>query len=179
MTPLERYIDPPGRSPFSWTTTRAPSSRARVAAARPAIPGPATTRSGSALDEREGRLVLDVLELDAVRAPDEHGVRVRRIDDVGDLEPAFLGLADVVVCRVHAQSEVVEQRALRLLGLALLELDVGVAGLQPAVLDVEAELRELRERRRGVCDAERNMVEVVGDPVVGGHERKRHALRAL
>src|SRR3954451_7030307 len=102
MMQLERDIDPPGRWDFSWTTTPAPSSRARAAAARPAIPAPATTRSGSALDEREGRLVLDVLELDAVRAPHEHGVCVRRIDNVGDLEPAFLGLADVVVCRVHA-----------------------------------------------------------------------------
>ena len=123
--------------------------------------------------------MLDVLELDAVRAPHEHGVCVRRIDDVGDLEPAFLGLADVVVCRVHAQSEVVEQRPLRLLRFALLELDVCVACLQPTVLDVEAELGELRERRLGVCDAERNVVEVVGDSVVGGHERKRDALRAL
>ena len=51
--------------------------------------------------------MLDVLELDAVRAPDEDGVCVRAVDDVGDLEPALLRLADVVVGRLHAQAEVI------------------------------------------------------------------------
>jgi len=45
--PLESSIEPPGRSPFSSTTTSAPSSRARAAAHSPAIPAPATTRSGN------------------------------------------------------------------------------------------------------------------------------------
>src|SRR3989304_3208366 len=74
-TPLERSIDPPGRSPFSWTTTEAPSSVARAAAARPPKPAPATT-SSTALDERERRLVVDVLELDPLRPPDEDRGRV-------------------------------------------------------------------------------------------------------
>ena len=43
ITPLESSIDPPARSPFSRTSGAAPSSRARAAATRPAIPAPATT----------------------------------------------------------------------------------------------------------------------------------------
>ena len=70
------------RSPFSCTVTSAPSWRARAAATRPAIPAPAI---GGQLHERERRLVLDVLDLHALRAPHEHGVRVRCVDDVGDL----------------------------------------------------------------------------------------------
>ena len=41
MTPLERSIEPPGREPFSSTIGEPPSSRARAAAHRPAIPPPA------------------------------------------------------------------------------------------------------------------------------------------
>ena len=36
--------------------------------------------------------MLDVLELDPVRAPDEEGERVRRVDEVGDLDAERLGL---------------------------------------------------------------------------------------
>src|SRR5919198_510893 len=103
-------MEPPGRVPFSWTTTSAPSSRARAAAASPAIPAPATTRSGSALDEGERRLVLDVLELDAVRAPDEDRVRVLCVHDVGDLETPLLRLPDVLVGGFDAKPEVIEER---------------------------------------------------------------------
>src|SRR6186997_425710 len=133
-------MEPPARSPFSWTTTFAPSSPARAAATRPAIPAPATTRSGSVLDEGEGRLVLDVLELDAVRPPHEDGIRVRRVHDVGDLEPSLLGLPDVVVRGLDTQPKVIEQRPLGLRGLACLEIDVGVTGLEAAVLHDEAQL---------------------------------------
>src|SRR5829696_2111592 len=101
-------MEPPGRSPFSCTTTSAPSSRARTAAASPAIPAPATTRSGTArLDEAERRLVLDVLDLHALGPPDEHGLRVGRVHNVGDLEPARLGLLELVVGRWHEHGEVV------------------------------------------------------------------------
>ena len=66
--------------------------------------GPRDDQVGAVvLDEREGRLVLDVLELDAVRAPDEHREGVRRVDDVGDLEAAPLGFLEVLVGRVDAQ----------------------------------------------------------------------------
>jgi hypothetical protein len=80
---------------------------------------------------------------------------------------------------MSAQAKVIEERPLRLLRLALLELDECVAGLQPVVHDVEAELGELRERRFGICDAERDVVEVVGDPVLGDDERKRDPLGAV
>ena len=42
-TPLDSSIEPPARSPFSWTTASTPSSRARAAATRPARPAPATS----------------------------------------------------------------------------------------------------------------------------------------
>ena len=45
MTPLDSSIEPPGRSPFSSTVAATPSSRARAAAHRPAMPAPATTIS--------------------------------------------------------------------------------------------------------------------------------------
>ena len=123
--------------------------------------------------------MLDVLELDAVRAPDEDSVGVRRIDDVGDLEAALLGFPDVLVGRLDAEAEMVEQGPLGLFDRALDELHVGIPGFQAAVLDVEAQLGELRERRLGIGDAERDVVEVVGDPVVSVDEREGHALRAL
>ena len=88
MTPLESSIEPFGRVLFSSTVGKAPSSRARAAAHNPAIPAPAISNSG----QGEGRLVLDVLDLDPLRAPDEHGVRVRRVDDVVDLDPELAGL---------------------------------------------------------------------------------------
>ena len=97
-TPLESSIEPPGRSPFSRTSTRAPRAAASAAATSPAIPAPATTRSAmGGSDEREARLVLDVLELDPVGPPDEDGARVRRRPHVRDLDPARARLAlDVV-----------------------------------------------------------------------------------
>ena len=45
ITPLDRSMLPPARSPFSRSSTRAPSSAACAAAARPPIPAPATIRS--------------------------------------------------------------------------------------------------------------------------------------
>src|SRR3954454_13097867 len=99
-------MEPPGRSPFSRTRTFAPSSRARAAATSPAIPAPATSRSN--LDQREARLVLHVLDLDPVGAPDEDRVRVGRVDDVGDLDPLSLRFLDVIVRGVDLESEVVE-----------------------------------------------------------------------
>src|SRR5512132_2201454 len=130
MTQLERYIDPPSRSPFSWTTMPAPSSRARAAAARPPIPAPATTRSGRSLDEREGRLVLDVLELDPVRTPDEDGEGVRGVADLGDLDPAALRLLELLLPRVAEKRDVVEERPLALRDVGARERDGLVAHRQ-------------------------------------------------
>ncbi len=67
--------------------------------------------------------MLDVLELDAVRAPDEDRIGVRRVDDVGDLETAPLRLLDVILSGFDPQAEVVEQRAVALSRVALLEDD--------------------------------------------------------
>src|SRR5437762_2197994 len=99
MTQLERSIDPPGREPFSNTCADPPSSRSRAAAQRPAIPAPAMTMEPAVLCERELGLVLDVLDLDVLRAPDEDRVGVRSVHDVGDLEPELPCPGDVLVGR--------------------------------------------------------------------------------
>ena len=49
------------------------------------------------LFERERRLVLDVLEPDALREPDEHGERVRCVHEVLHLDVALLGCRPVVL----------------------------------------------------------------------------------
>src|SRR4029078_5504357 len=114
-------IEPPGRASFSTTSGSAPRRRASAAAASPAIPAPATMRSGMASvpesrwqrrsDEREAGLVLDVLDPHALRAAQEDRERVRRVLDVVDLEAGALRLALHAVRVVHEQREVVEQRA--------------------------------------------------------------------
>ena len=53
-------------------------------------------RSGG-LDEGEAFLVLDILELHALGAPDEDGVRVRGVDDVVHLDPRLARLREVLV----------------------------------------------------------------------------------
>ena len=69
--------------------------------------------------------MLDVLELDAVRAPDEHGEGVRGVDDVGDLDSQLLcGRSGV-----DEHPEVVEERSLRLARVSLDELEVGAPDL--------------------------------------------------
>ena len=73
--------------------------------------------------------MLDVLDLDALRAPDEDRVGVRRVHDVGDLEPELAGLGDVLVRRVDLDRQVVQERLLRISRLALVKLDERTAGL--------------------------------------------------
>ena len=85
----------------------------------------------TSLGQRERRLVLDVLDLDALGPPDEHRVRVRRVHDVRDLEPELARLGDVVVGRVDLDREVVQQRLLGIARLALVELDERAARLDP------------------------------------------------
>src|SRR5436190_3284087 len=96
-----------------------PSSRARAAAQRPAMPAPAI----STLREGERRLVLDVLGLDALGPPDEDRVGVRRVDDVSDIEAELLRLGDVLVDRLDLHREMVQQRPLRVARLTFVELD--------------------------------------------------------
>src|SRR5690348_2132952 len=136
--PLERSIEPPAREPFSSTAGSAPSSRARAAAHSPANPAPAISNSG----QGERRLVLDVLDAHALRTPDEDRVRVGGVDDVVDLEPELARLLDVLLGRLDAHGEVVQERTLRIAGLALVELDERPADLDPRLAR--------RARRRGV-----------------------------
>ena len=72
-----------GRPSRARRRRRRARARAQPRRARPSRRRRRRARS----DERERRLVLDVLDLDALRAPDEDGVRVRRVHDVGDLDP--------------------------------------------------------------------------------------------
>src|SRR6185437_2756838 len=165
MTPLESSIEPPGRAPFSSTVGKAPSSRARAAAHNPAIPAPAISNSG----QGEGRLVLDVLDLDPLRAPDEHGVRVCRVDDVVDLDPELAGLRDVILGRLDQNGEMVQQRPLRIARLTLVELDERPADLHPwrargpRRSSGEAQPEVLLGRLLGRLRPQRDVVEVVLD----------------
>ena len=87
--------------------------------------------------------MLDVLELDALGPPHEDGVRVRAVDDVGDLETELPGLGEVLVGRIDAQAEMVEQRALRLLpGAAVDEPDLRRSGRDALSVDPKAELAQ-------------------------------------
>ena len=86
-TPLDRRIDPPGRSSFSNTTGVAPRRRASAAATRPAMPGAGDDEVAAKCrsDQGEARLVLDVLDAHAGRSAQEDGERVGRVLDVVDL----------------------------------------------------------------------------------------------
>ena len=113
--------------PFSSTTTERPSSRSRAAATNPAIPAPATVtvsavrvadplrgrggdpdHCGSLQGER--RLVLDVLDLDAVRPANERRQRVRGVDEVHHLDPALRRRVAVLVRRSDEHAEMVQER---------------------------------------------------------------------
>ena len=73
--------------------------------------------------------MLDVLELDVLGQPDEHGQRVLRVHVVGHLDARLLGLGLVLGGRVDQDGEVVEQRPLGVAGVAGVELDVRAADL--------------------------------------------------
>ena len=82
--------------------------------------------------------MLDVLDAHALRAPEEHGVRVGRVDDVVDLDAEIVRRGDVLVRGVDEHGQVVEQRLLGRAGLAGMELD-------PCSADLDAR----RARRPG------------------------------
>ena len=69
--------------------------------------------------------MLDVLDLHALGAQHEHGVRVRRVDDVGDLCGQLLR----VVRPVDEHGEVVQERSLRFGRIAGVELEKRTAEL--------------------------------------------------
>jgi len=113
--------------------------------------------------------VLHVLDADALRPPDEHGVGVRGVDDVVDLHAEVVRLGDVLVRGVDEDGEVVEQRLLRGARVALVELDVGAADLDAGragragvgTLEAEPEVG-VRGLARG-RGPERDVIEVVLD----------------
>ena len=97
-----------------------PSSRRRAAArGRPSRAGDEDEHSG----QREARLVLDVLDPHAVRAPDEDGERVRRVDEVVDLDAEVERPALVLVGRVDEHGQMIQERPLRRPGSPGDELD--------------------------------------------------------
>jgi len=75
--------------------------------------------------------VLDVFDPHTLRAPEKDRVCVRRVDDVVDLDAELLGLGDVILGRVDEHREMVQQRALRLARVALVQLDEGASDLDP------------------------------------------------
>src|SRR3954447_15239814 len=166
-TPLESRIDPPARGSFSSTSTAAPRRRACAAATRPAMPAPATIRSGMArtLLQREAGLVLDVLDADAVGAAHEDGQRVGGVLDVVDLPSVLLGLLLDRRGGVDEHGEMVEQRALALLAAAALEAHDLVGDGSDAVAAVEAELGEALRAQCRVRHAQDDVVEAVVDVV--------------
>ena len=124
------------------------------------MPAPAIETSR----ERERRLVLDVLDAHALRAPEERGEGVRSIDDRLDLDAEILRVGDHLVGGVDEHRQVVEQRPLGLAGLARVELDVGAADLDargPGRL--EAVPQVLRGRPLRVARVQGDVVEVVLD----------------
>src|SRR6266540_45746 len=182
IIPLESSIDPPGRSPFSSKTAGTPSSRRRVAATSPPIPAPATVTNE--LREREARLVLDVFELHALRAPDEDRIRIRRVDHVGNLRSRLFGALAPLVCGVDEDAEVVEKRAVGLARVARVQLEVGAGHFDPrrAVSSRGRSETEALPLARGllrVGHSHRHVVEVVFGPAGDLHQRDSQPLRDL
>src|SRR5215467_14287516 len=107
-TQEERSIEPPAREPFSTTRGSCPSWRRRAAATRPAIPAPATVTRNSG--QRERRLVLDVLDPNALGTTEEDRERVRSVDPAVDLDPEIPRGWFLLVGRIDEDGQVVEER---------------------------------------------------------------------
>jgi len=105
--------------------------------------------------------VLDVLELHPVGPPDEERDRVRRVDEVVDLDPEILGIGPMLLDRVDEDADVVQERTLRVAEVAGEQLEERAAHLQPAVTGrSEAEGLPLNGRRNRIGGDERDVVEV-------------------
>ena len=95
--------------------------------------------------------MLDVLDAHAVGAPDEHGLRVRRVDHAVD-DAALFRLGRMVVGGIDEHRDVVQQRLVGRTGIPFVELDERAADLdargtgQTGRDGVEAELRVLVRR---------------------------------
>src|SRR5438270_7928481 len=129
-------------------------------------PEPRPASPAGTLGQREFRLVLDVLDADALRPPDEDGPRVRGVDHVVE-DAHVLCLGDVLVDRVDQHRKVVEQRLVRIARLARMELDVRAADLDARITlggrerRIEAVTFVRFRRQRGIGREERDVVEVV------------------
>src|SRR6266516_5087552 len=121
------------------------------------------------LGQREACFVLDVLDPHTLGAPEKDRVRVRRVDDVVDLDAELLSLRDMLLGRVDEYREVVQQRALRLARIALVQLDESAADLDARLLRwaggriAEAEPLVGPSRGGWVAREQRGVVEVVVD----------------
>ena len=78
--------------------------------------------------------MLYVLDPHTLGAPEKDRVRVRRVDDVVDVDAELLGLGDVLLGRVDEHRKMVQQRALRLTRVALVQLDEGASDLDTRLL---------------------------------------------
>ena len=125
-------------------------------------------------------LVLDVLELHALGAPDEHRVRVRRVDDVRDLRAGLLRTRLPVVCGLDEHSEMVEQWALGIAGIAGPELDERAGHLQPRVRRrfMPSACHSV-DRALGIGGSQRDVIEVVVDIGLGLDEADPEAVADL
>ena len=87
--------------------------------------------------------MLDVLDAHAVGRPEEDGARVLGVDDRLDADPFPPGLLLVLDGRVDEHREVVEQRPLHRLDVALEQLDVFPADLEPLLAATAREAEAL------------------------------------
>jgi hypothetical protein len=112
--------------------------------------------------------VLDVLELDPVRAPDEDRKGVRRVSHLGDLDAAPLGLLELILAGVDQQRDVIEERLLSLGRVGANQGDRLVADREASVpVGRQAKLRESVSGPVRVWNAQHHVVDVVLDLCAG------------
>src|SRR5438552_9914373 len=123
---------------------------------------PAPAMSTSAQGER--RLVLDVLDANALRPAEEHRVGIGRVDDVVDLDAEVVRGRERLVGRVDEHGEMVQQGLLRHAGISGVELDPGAADAYPGraprarICGLEAERAVLDRRLLRIRGEERDVV---------------------
>jgi hypothetical protein len=124
--------------------------------------------------------VLDVLELDPVGPPHEHGERVWSVAHLGHVQPAPVRLVELLLARVDEQGDVVQKRALDVRRSALLESQELVADKQPVSVRFEPELGEARLCALGLRHPQHDVVDVVVDLRLRcGDQPETQSLRAL
>ena len=106
MTQLDSSIEPPGTRPFLQHVHR----EAQLAQAGGSHEAGHPRAGDDDQVQRERRLVLDVLEPHTLRAPHEERDRVRRVDDVVDLDAKLAGIRPVLLDRLDEHADVVQER---------------------------------------------------------------------